>query len=283
MFSFDFRFLNVPKKKIDLEKIKEFILDKNTKRIHFETTHSNALVVPAGTSKGKIKLPFSETIGAILEGKIKSLHLFQSKFEDAGYWKGFESLKEFEECALFVEKYNCIVFLRDCLDLSITLSMNFIENEHSEIGELEYQAKFNNSKDAENDLSKILKEWLEELPYYKIADCVCAMPCSNKEVISLPRRMVDKLESFENISENIYWESKTESLKDATTVEKKLEILEASKLKIDSNLKGKSVILIDDLYMSGISMQYVAMKLKESGASRVFGLALVKSRSNTAR
>lgn len=39
----------------------------------------------------------------------------------------------------------------------------------------------------------------------------------------------------------------------------------------------------DDLYMSGVSMQYVAMKLKEAGASRVLGLSIVKSRSNTAR
>jgi len=35
--------------------------------------------------------------------------------------------------------------------------------------------------------------------------------------------------------------------------------------------------------MSGISMQYVAMKLKEAGANRVLGLSIVKSRSNTAR
>jgi hypothetical protein len=37
------------------------------------------------------------------------------------------------------------------------------------------------------------------------------------------------------------------------------------------------------LFESGISMQYVAMKLKESGAKRVFGLCIVKSRSNSAR
>lgn len=49
------------------------------------------------------------------------------------------------------------------------------------------------------------------------------------------------------------------------------------------NLERKNVILLDDLYMSGLSMQYVAMKLKEAGADRIFGLSIVKSFSNTAR
>ena len=44
--------------------------------------------------------------------------------------------------------------------------------------------------------------------------------------------------------------------------------------------KGKDIILVDDLYMSGTTLQYVAMKLKEAGARKVFGLCFVKSLSN---
>ena len=39
-------------------------------------------------------------------------------------------------------------------------------------------------------------------------------------------------------------------------------------------------MLVDDLYNSGLTMQYVAMRLKELGVSRVFGVTLVKSLSN---
>lgn len=39
-------------------------------------------------------------------------------------------------------------------------------------------------------------------------------------------------------------------------------------------------MLVDDLYMSGITLQYVAMKLKEAGARKVYGLCLVKSFGN---
>ena len=90
---------------------------------------------------------------------------------------------------------------------------------------------------------------------------------------------------FEDISDLVTWTSKKRSVKDAESAEEKLEILEESGLQISEgvDLNGKTVLLFDDLYMSGLSMQYVAMKLKEAGAARVFGLCTVKSRSNTAR
>ena len=34
------------------------------------------------------------------------------------------------------------------------------------------------------------------------------------------------------------------------------------------------------MYYSGVTMQYIAMKMKEAGAKRVFGMALVKSLGN---
>jgi predicted amidophosphoribosyltransferase len=37
---------------------------------------------------------------------------------------------------------------------------------------------------------------------------------------------------------------------------------------------------MDDLYQSGTTMQFVAMKLKQAGARHVYGLALVKALSN---
>ena len=53
-------------------------------------------------------------------------------------------------------------------------------------------------------------------------------------------------------------------------------------LKIDDevDLNGKTVLLVDDMYQSGITLQYIAMRLKERGADRVFGMALVKSLGN---
>lgn len=40
------------------------------------------------------------------------------------------------------------------------------------------------------------------------------------------------------------------------------------------------VLLVDDLYQSGVSMNYVAMLLLEAGAKKVFGLSCEKTCSN---
>lgn len=277
-------FMNLPRKEITIDSIRGFMSDEETKRINFASSHANALKkVEKG---GKITLPFSDTIQPIMENKLGSdKRLFPSQY--GGIWRGIHTDEEYAEFEDFKDKYRDIVFLRDNLDLSIALSMNYEGEERTKIGELEYQAKFNDNESAEGELIDICKEWIEELPFYKHADYICAMPNSNVDEESLPKRVVNLLTDFNftDISKHVLWTSKTRKVKDAETVEEKLEILEESGLVIedDLDLKGKTVILFDDLYMSGISMQYVAMKLKEAGANRVFGLSIVKSRSNTAR
>ncbi len=286
LFNFGFTLSGVPQKAITRDKLVEFISDEGTKRINFASSHSHALY---RSSKGKhvgiIKLPFKDTIEAILKNKFGAT-LFKSQFDDKYYWN-IDSEKDYASFEEFVQEYNEIVFLRDNLDISFALSMNYNGDERTPIGELEYQAKFNDNEEAEEELNEVCNQWIDKLPFLKEADYICAMPSSNPGEGSLPHRIIANLEGFdfEDISDSITWTSKTRSIKDARSPEEKLEILEESGLQISEELdiKRKTVLLFDDLYMSGISMQYVAMKLKEAGASRVFGLCTVKSRSNTAR
>lgn len=278
------KFRQVPKKQTSLEDIENFLKDEETKRIHFSTTHINSLKQANQTQHGKIIVPFSHTINPILSHKFEEglkQYLFPSKY--GGFWRGFQSQKEYELCKSFVEEYNQIVFLRDTLDLSLALSMNILDDDNrTEIGELEYLAKFQEDEVAEEKLGHLVQEWLQKLPYYTIADTICAMPCSKRNNPSLPRRIVDRIDGFENISASIQWNKKDKSLKELHTVEEKLEALKGFDLEISSDLKGKNVILLDDLYMSGATMQFVALKMKEAGADRVFGMSIVKSRNNTA-
>jgi hypothetical protein len=280
-----FAFSNIPQKKITRMKILDFINDSNTKRIHFAGSHAHALKPNENGKGGKIILPFIDTIGSFIKYKL-STELFKSNY--GGYWKALNTDKEYEQFEDFVADYNDIVFLRDLLDLSLALSMNFDEDDnHTEIGDLEIKAKYDQDKEAEKKLIEICKSWLKELPYYKNVDYICAMPDSDQMKKGLPHRIVNQLSDFEfeNISDKVIWTSKVNSAKDATSPSEKLEIAEKSGLQIsnDIDLKGKTILLFDDLYMSGVTMQYVAMKLKEAGASRVFGLCIVKSRGNKAR
>ena len=284
MFNFSFMLSGVPQKTITRDNLIEFIGDHETKRINFASKHAHALKKNEEGEGGVFNLPFRDTIDPILKEELNA-RLFNTKY---GIWKPIKTDEEYAKFETFVEKYTDIVFLRDHLDLSLVLSMNFIEQEsRTYIGELEYQAKFNNNKKAEAELIGVCNEWIDKLPFLKEADYICAMPGSSTATESLPHRIVSNLEGFdfEDISDSVSWVSKTRSVKNAESAEEKLQILEESGLQITEglDLKGKTVLLFDDLYMSGLSMQYVAMKLKEAGAARVFGLCTVKSRSNSTR
>jgi len=283
IFNLSFILSGVPQKLITRDKLVEFISDEETKRINFAGSHAHALKKNEGGIGGLINLPFKDTIEPILKDKLGT-DLFNSKY---GVWRGIKTDEEYARFEAFVHEYKDIVFLRDNLDLSLALSMNFDGDEHTPIGELEYQAKFHNNKEAEAELIGVCNEWIDKFPFLKEADYICAMPGSSAATESLPHRIVSNLEGFdfEDISDLVTWTSKKRSVKDAESAEEKLEILEESGLQISQgvDLKGKTVLLFDDLYMSGLSMQYVAMKLKEAGAARVFGLCTVKSWNNTAR
>jgi predicted amidophosphoribosyltransferase len=52
-------------------------------------------------------------------------------------------------------------------------------------------------------------------------------------------------------------------------------------IKVDHELyKGKTVLLVDDLYQSGVSINYAAMLLLDAGAKKIFGLSCEKTCSN---
>lgn len=279
------KFLGLPQKDFTLEDIRNFLNDEErTKRIHFASTHATALKRKDEPNKtGILKLPFSDSIGAIIEKTLgDEVKLFSSQYDD-GVYRIIKSEEEYQSLEKFIKEHQNLVFLRDNLDLCLALDMNFDEESHTEIGEWEFRAKYKNDADAEEKLVQACKEWLKKLPYFKDVDYICAIPNSQKDM-QLPQRIVSRMDefSFQNISDQIYWEDKKQSLKDATDTNEKLEILEEAKLKIDDNLNlnNKTVLLFDDLYMSGATMQYVAMKLKEAGASRVLGITIVKSKSN---
>jgi predicted amidophosphoribosyltransferase len=46
-------------------------------------------------------------------------------------------------------------------------------------------------------------------------------------------------------------------------------------------LKGKGVLLVDDLYRSGATANAVTLALLSGGAARVYFLAATRTRSNT--
>lgn len=267
-------------KAITEEAIRVFAADTNVKRICFSRIQPHALWK---TDEGEdmITLPFGDSVGLLLK---EQTGIVLRKSSKGNFYKKLTP-EEYEQAKKFVDSYANVVFLRDLLDVSVALSLNFESDgeTRTHIGQLEKNAKYDNDEKAVDELAAIVDEFICNNPLYANANYLCAVPSSKVGERNLPIRILERLRKFKgkNVSDSIAWTSKTESLKNAEGADK-LEILKHSGLEIvgDEDFEGKDVVVLDDLYMSGITLQYVAMKLKKTGARMVYGLCLVKSFSN---
>ena len=80
----------------------------------------------------------------------------------------------------------------------------------------------------------------------------------------------------------VYFEfEKEKSAGKDLSLEAKWQNWEAAGLSSSFEMQGHDIILIDDLYQSGTTMQFVAMKLQQANAGRILGLSVVKSLRDT--
>lgn len=274
-------------KPIDLEAIGEFISDGATKRIHFGSTHANALKT-AANGMVWLNLPFDEPLESIAKSWLKIKRFLYPPKNGSSFYRRIASEEERNAIASLIEELKDLVFLRDCLDLSIALSMHEYHTTdgnvvRTELGEHEYQVKYNTAKDTTANQAALTAEMqhrLDTLPFFKHADYIMAVPSSRPFM----RNIINGLQgfSFSDISNQVAWTDKNGSLKDLNNPEKKLELINSWEITFapELNLKGKTVLIVDDMYKSGVTMQYIAMKLKEAGAKRVFGICLCKALGN---
>jgi hypothetical protein len=231
---------------------------------------------------GRFGVPFRETIKPIFE-EMTGLQLYKSKNYE-GFWRSLKTEEEFLKVKSWIDDQGERVFLRDTLALSMALSLNFTEEgRHTAIGEIEYRAKYQKNQKAISDLVQILLATRGALALYKDARTICAVPPSPNKDFDLPTIIADRLAqlgSLKNVTQAAVWTKNKPSLK-GIAVNEKWSVLEQASLEIRDKLKGETILLVDDLYQSGITMQFVAMKLLQSGAKSVYGLSIVKSLRDT--
>ena len=270
----------------NLKKAEEFILELPTispRRICFATTHKNALEYNPGAKwVGRFRVPFKETIKTIFE-TMTGLELFHSE-KYGNYWRSIKTKEEYNLIKDWMEQVKNIVFIRDNLDLSIALSEHKLnEEERTSIGELEYRAKYHNDKSSISKLIRLLVDTLKLMPFFTDVDYVCAVPPSEGKVHDLPSELakaVSALIKKPNITNKLIWANQKKSLKDVK-LEEKLLALKMADLQVNCNVNAKKVLILDDMYQSGITINYIAMKILEKGADKIYSIALVKSRKDS--
>lgn len=185
------------------------------------------------------------------------------------------------------------VGLRDCLALSFALDYECEDGDpekpQTPMGRLRARAKTYGGEPtpdtypAADALVAECTAFMDRMTCYRCATCVVGMPPSK------PGRTYDLTRYLaEGISRRVGLPDRTEGVRTARErpsvrtlpLEKKLAALEGT-IAVDSDaVRDENVLLIEDLYQSGVSMNYVGMLLVEAGARRVLGLACEKTCTN---
>jgi hypothetical protein len=186
------------------------------------------------------------------------------------------------------------VAMKDMLALSFALDYEREGGNPSrpqtKIGILRAQAKPYGSQGATqatqraaDQLAEYCAAFLGEMSCYRSADCVVAMPASDPaKSYNLPRYLAGRIASrrgLENLTPHVLTARVRPSIK-SVPLARKFDTLRGTIEVDDDVLEGKRVLLIDDLYQSGISMNYCALLLLRAGARKIFGLACEKTCRN---
>lgn len=201
------------------------------------------------------------------------------------YWKYVDS-NEIDIIEAWEKDQGNMIYLRDCLSLSVALDTNLTDNSsgmYTCIGALEHNGKTNKDCNAVIQLARIVADKIKHLPYYKDADYICSVPPRPDKDFDLPSSVVSLVSQKigkPDITSGFKFGGQKSSVK-ASSFEEKWRVWEDAHLSFSCNVKNKTVVLIDDKYQSGITIQYIAMKLQEAGVQQIYGLSFVKTLRDT--
>ncbi|WP_028314836.1 phosphoribosyltransferase [Desulfatibacillum aliphaticivorans] len=166
-------------------------------------------------------------------------------------------------------------------------------DKRTKIGEAEYCIKYHEldlpiaaRNDAKTFLFKEMLQGLSDLPPTKNSPMVSTIPSNEQGKKKLAWRIAEALakeKSLDFVEANLLCER--QSLK-GIGISEKIPVWDSiykrkECIKVSHDVAGASVVVIDDLYMSGVTIWSYAKYLKSLGAAQVLGLVLVKSLKDT--
>ena len=179
------------------------------------------------------------------------------------------------------------MFLYDCLDLSMALGLNYVvrDQHRTDLGKLEYDAKERKDDGAIDQITTRMVKHIKMFTPLLTATAICAVPKQEGKDFHLPEASADivaKSLNKPNLTANFGFNRDKPSLKDLPLTEKWIGLEDAgfhSEVR-GCQLEGEEILLIDDKYQSGTTMQFVASKLQALGATATYGLCVVKTLRN---
>ena len=241
-----------------------------------------------------VVLPFRETLGDAFEAMCDVPNIGMRE----GGGRCYTFLKDDSDDALVNTRrllglIGNYVAVRDCLALSFALDYDREEGNpdkpHTAIGALRGRAKpyddiaTEDTRKAADDLASKCLDFLKIMTCYCTATCVVGMPPSRPDkTFDLPSYIAQKIAAMigkPDLTRFVTTIKVRPQLKNES-LDMKLASIEGTVSVEPLPFKDQNVLLIDDLYQSGISTNYVAMLMLEAGAKKVFGLACEKTCRN---
>jgi hypothetical protein len=182
------------------------------------------------------------------------------------------------------------VAIRDWLDLSFALDYDRdhgrLDAARTRIGALRFRAKPLDDRptpdvlEAANALTAACLEFLERMTCYHGADAIAAAPpARSDQPYDLPgylARGIAQARGLKNLSPSIRTVRDRPDTK-RRPLDAKLKNITGSVALDAAEFKGHSLILVDDIYQSGTSLNYLAKLLYDAGATAIYGLVCEKT------
>jgi len=175
------------------------------------------------------------------------------------------------------------------LNRHVESSVYIGENEHghpqfettrTELGELIYKLKYKGDQSAVAPIAQAASEFVKR--WNPGIELIVPVPSSKHRAVQPLFQIADELGRFLNVPVDKASVRKTKATPELKNVDlaKRLELLVGAHSVDSGALRGRRILLLDDLYQSGATLNAIGRLLKEAGGvSGVFALALTRARS----
>lgn len=254
------------------------------RRFCFASGHEEALKKAPGQQRyGRFRLPFYGAAGLLFES-MTSLQLKPDSFNEGAFWFPCDDENQYKTVEAWKDRVHDYVFMRDLFSLSLCLSFERKnEDEYTPIGDLFYKIKYTGQHGLIDELAGIAAEAVRNLPFYEKVGLICAVPPKPGKSWDLPSALVQRisaLNGLENLTRNLRWVKRPVRDLKGLESEDKWPILQEAGLVYNGRLEGQSVLVLDDMYETGTTMNFTAGSLQAGGAGSLLGLSIVKAWRN---
>lgn len=157
------------------------------------------------------------------------------------------------------------------------------ETQRSELGELLYKLKYKNEQAVLPEIALVASNYVRD--WNPSIDLIVPVPPSRERLIQPLFRIADELGKLLNLpvdKTSLRKLRETPELKNVYDFDKRIEMLEGAHTVSSSTLRGHRVLLLDDLFRSGATLNSITELLRlEGGTAAVFALTLTRTRTSS--